>query len=153
MDEQIVLSNVVPFREIVDRTLVIERLVAEVSTAFGLLALLIAAIGLYGVLSYNIARRRREIGLRIALGAQPGTIERMFLKESLTWVALGVTIGVPLALVVTRFVSSMLFGLSARDPVSIGAALMTLMLTTVASAYLPARSAARTDPITVLREE
>jgi predicted permease len=153
VDEQIVLSNVVPFREIVDRTLVIERLVAQVSTVFGLLALLIAAIGLYGVLSYSIARRRREIGLRIAVGAQPGTIERMFLKESLTLVALGVTIGVPLALVVTRFVSSMLFGLSPRDPVSIGTALMTLMLTTVASAYLPARSAARTDPITVLREE
>ncbi len=153
VDKQIVLNNVVPFRNIVDRTLVVERLVAQLSTAFSVLALLIAAIGLYGVLAYSVARRRREIGLRIAVGAQPRTIEMMFLTESLTLVLFGVAIGIPLAIVVTRLVSSMLFGLSPQDPASIGIALAALTLVTAAAAYLPARTAARTDPLLALREE
>jgi ABC-type antimicrobial peptide transport system permease subunit len=130
-----------------------ERLVAQVSTGFGVLALLIAAVGLYAVLAYSVARRRREIGLRIAVGAQPGTIEMMFLSESLKLVAFGVAIGIPVAIVVTGFVSSMLFGLSPQDPASIGVALTALMLVAVAATYLPARRAARTDPLLALREE
>ena len=153
VDRQITLSNVVPFREIVNRTLVIERLVAQVSTGFGVLALLIAAVGLYGVLAYSVARRRREIGLRMAVGAQPGTIEMMFLSESLKLVACGVAIGIPVAIVVTRFVSSMLFGLSPQDSASIGVAVAALILVAVAATYLPARGAARTDPLLALREE
>lgn len=153
VDSRVALSNVVPFREIVNRTLVTERLVAHVSTAFGLLALLIAVVGLYGVLAYSVVRRRREIALRIAVGARPGTIERMFLTESLTLLAFGVAIGIPAAIVVTRFASSMLFGLSPMDPTSIGAALTALTITTVAAVYLPARGAARLGPIVALREE
>jgi putative ABC transport system permease protein len=153
VDPQIAVSNVVPFREIVDRTLVVERLVAQVSTAFGVLALLIAAVGLYGVLAYSVARRRREIGLRLAVGAQPGSIERMFLSESLTLVACGVALGIPAAVGVTRLASSMLFGLSPYDPVSIAMALTALTMTTAGAAYLPARRGARLDPIVVLREE
>jgi putative ABC transport system permease protein len=114
---------------------------------------LIAAVGLYGVLAYSVARRRREIGLRIAVGARPGTIERMFLRESLTLLALGVIVGLPAALVMTRFVSSMLFGLSPHDPTSIGVALTALTVATVAAAYLPARRAAGIDPVIALREE
>jgi ABC-type antimicrobial peptide transport system permease subunit len=153
VDRGIGLSNVVPFREIVNRTLVIERLVAQVSTGFGVIALLIAAVGLYGVLAYSVARRRREIGLRIAVGAQPGTIEMMFLTDSLRSVAFGVAIGIPAAIVVTRFASSMLFGLSPQDPATIGVALVALTLVAVAATYLPARTAARTDPLLALREE
>jgi predicted permease len=153
VDRQIKLSNIVPFREIVNRTLVIERLVAQVSTGFGVLALLIAAVGLYGVLAYSVARRRREVGLRIAVGAQRSTIEIMFLSESLKLVALGVAIGIPVAIVVTRFVSSMLFGLSPQDPASIGVALAALMLVAVTATYLPARGASRNDPLLALREE
>ncbi len=153
IDRRMTLSNVVPFREIVNGTLVIERLVAQVSAAFGLLALLIAAVGLYGVLAYGVARRRREIGLRMAVGARPGTIERMFLGESLTLLAAGVAIGLPLAILVTRFVSSMLFGLSPQDPVSIGVGLTALTVATVAAAYLPARRAAAIDPVVALRED
>jgi predicted permease len=153
VDPQMTLSNVVPFREIVNRTLVIERLVAQVSTAFGALALLIAGVGLYGVLAYGIARRRREIGLRIAVGARPGTVERMLLTESLTLVACGVLLGIPVSIVVTRLAASLLFGLSPFDPASIGLALTVLLVTTVAAAYLPARGAARIDPIHALREE
>jgi predicted permease len=153
IDRGISLANVVPFREIVNRTLVIERLVAQVATWFGALALLIGAVGLYGVLAFGVARRRREIGLRIALGANPGTIERLFLKESLILVAVGVALGVPLATVVTRLAASMLYGLTPRDPASIGLACLAVTLVTIAAAYVPARNAARTDPIVALREE
>ena len=153
IDKQIALTNVVPFREVVDRTLVVERLVAEVSTAFGLLALLIAAIGLYGVLAYSVARRRREIGVRIAVGARPGSIQRMFLKESLALLACGVAIGLPTGVVVTRLVSSMLFGLTPHDPLSIGMALTVLTVATLGAALVPAQRASRIDPIVALREE
>jgi predicted permease len=153
IDQRIVLTNVVPFRDIVNRTLVVERLVGQVSTAFGVLALLIAAVGLYGVLAYTVARRRREIGVRIALGAPPGAVEWMILHESLTLLACGVVIGVPLALIVTRFLSSMLFGLGPNDPGTIGAAIVILTLATTAAAYVPARQAATTSPILALREE
>ncbi len=153
LDRRIMVSNVVPFREIVNRTLVIERLMAQVSAAFGVLALMIAAVGLYGVLAYSVVRRRREIGLRIAVGAPPGAVEWMFLRESLTLLACGMAIGLPAGIVVTRFVSSMLFGLSPHDPASIGVALSVLAVATVAAAYLPARRAAGIDPILALREE
>jgi putative ABC transport system permease protein len=153
IDKEMMLNNIIPFSEMVNRTLVTERLVAQVSAAFGGFALLIAGIGLYGVLAYNVARRRREIGLRIAIGAQPGTVERMFLTESLLVVICGVTLGIPVAMLVTRLASSMLFGLSPYDPASIGIAIVALTSVALAAAYLPARSAARTDPLVVLREE
>jgi ABC-type antimicrobial peptide transport system permease subunit len=153
IDPGFVLTNVVPFSEIVDRTLVVERLVAQVSAAFSALALLIAAVGLYGILAYGVARRRREIGVRVAVGARPRTIEWMFLRESLTLVVLGVALGVPAAVAVTRFVSSMLFGLSPQDPASIGGALAVILAATMAAAYLPARRAAGVDPILALRED
>jgi predicted permease len=153
IDPGFVLTNVVPFSEIVDRTLVVERLVAQVSAAFSALALLIAAVGLYGILAYGVARRRREIGVRVAVGARPRTIEWMFLRESLTLVVLGVALGVPAAVAVTRFVSSMLFGLSPQDPASIGGALAVILAATLAAAYLPARRAAGVDPLLALRED
>jgi len=153
VDRRIALRDVVPFRDIVNRTLVVERLITHVSTAFGLLALLIAVVGLYGVLAHGIVRQGREIGLRIAVGAPPGAVEWMVLRESLALLACGVAIGLPVAIVVTRFVSSMLFGLSPQDPASIGAALAVLTVATIAAAYLPARRAARIDPIRALREE
>jgi putative ABC transport system permease protein len=153
VDPQMVLNNVVPFGEIVNRTLVVERLVAHVSTAFGALALLIAGIGLYGVLAYSVVRRRREIGLRVAVGAHPGTIERMFLRESLTLVACGAAIGIPVAIVTTRLVASLLFGLSPQDPTSIAVAVTALTMTTLAAAYLPAHRAARVQPIEALRQD
>jgi predicted permease len=153
IDKRMVLSNLVPFREVVNRTLVIERLVAQVSTAFGLLALAIAAVGLYGVLAHSVVRRRREIGLRIAIGARPLTVKWMFLRESLTLLGAGVALGLLVALLVNRFVSSMLFGLSPHDAASIGVALLVLATATVAAAYLPARRAAGIAPIVALREE
>jgi predicted permease len=153
IDSGMTVSNIVPFTEIVDRTLVTERLVAQVSTAFGAIALIIAAVGLYGVLAYAVVRRRREIGIRIAIGARPRSVEWMFLRESLGWLAIGIALGLPAALAVTRLASSMLYGLGPQDPATIAAALTVLTGATIAAAYLPARRASRVDPLVALREE
>jgi predicted permease len=153
IDRRMAIRNAVPFREIVNRTLVIERLVAHVSAAFAALALLTAAVGLYGVLAYSVVRRRREIGVRIAVGARPGAVEWMIVRESLVLLACGVALGIPASMMITRLVSSLLFGLSPRDPGSIIAALTVLTLATIAAAYVPAKRAASIDPIFALREE
>ena len=153
IDRDVRLSNVVPFEEIVNRGLLTERLVAHVSTGFGSLGLLIAAIGLYGVLAYNVTRRRREIGMRIAVGASPGTVERMFLRESFVLFGIGLAIGIPLALIVTRSISSMLYGIGPQDPAAVAAVAAVLALATAAAAVVPARRAASIDPIVALREE
>jgi predicted permease len=153
MDPDVPLSNVVPFREIVNRTMVAERLVAHVSSAFAILGLLIACIGLYGLLAYAVVRRRREIGIRIAVGASPGRVEWMMIRESLALVAAGVAIGAPGAVAITRLASSLLFGLAPGDPMTIATVTAALTMATLAAAYLPARRAATLDPVRVLREE
>ncbi len=153
LDPGMTLTNVVPFREIVNRTMVIERLVAHVSTAFAVLGLLIAGIGLYGLLAYAVVRRRREIGIRIAVGARPATVAWMMLRESLALVVAGLVLGVPAALIVTQLTASLLFGLSPGDPGVIAVATGTLALVTLAATWGPARRAASTDPIQALRED
>jgi ABC-type antimicrobial peptide transport system permease subunit len=117
------------------------------------MALTIAAAGLYGLLAYATVRRRREIAIRIALGAPPSSVERMILLESLVLLAAGFALGVPAAMLVSRFVSSMLFGLSPGDPATVAATLAILAVATIAAAYIPARKAASIDPIVALREE
>lgn len=153
LDPQIVLRNVVPFREVVNRTLVVERLVAQVSASFGALALLIAAVGLYGVVAYSVVRRRREIGVRIAVGASSSSVEWMVVRESLVLVGAGIAIGLPAAFFVTRLTSSMLFGLSPGDPTTVVATVTTLATATLAASLVPAHRAAHMDPVVVLRED
>jgi predicted permease len=153
LDPRVSVKNVAPFREVVDRVLLTERLVAQVSSVFGLLALAIAAAGLYGVLSYGVARRRREIGLRIAIGATRRSVEWLFLRESLTLLSAGLAIGVPAALMVTRLTRSMLYDLSPGDPQTLALTLAVMTVVTAAAAWVPARRAAGTDPALVLREE
>jgi predicted permease len=153
IDRRIALTNVVPFREIINRSLLVERLVAEVSAAFGALALLVAAVGLYGVLAYGVARRRREIGVRIAVGASRRTVEWMFLRESFILLAAGFALGIPAAILLIRLVSSMLYGLGPQDPATIASVLLVLIGATAAASFFPARRAAAIDPIRALREE
>jgi ABC-type antimicrobial peptide transport system permease subunit len=153
IDPQLTLTNVVPFTEIVNRSLMVERLVARVASAFALLALLIAGIGSYGVLAHSVVRRRKEIGIRIAVGAERWAVEWMILRESLGLLGIGFLLGVPVAIVVTRFVSSMLFGLKHSDPATIAVSLAILTATTVIAAYLPARQAAKVDPLEALRSD
>lgn len=139
--------------EQIDARLVRDRLTARLSTFFGLLALLLACIGLYGVLSYTVSQRTSELGIRMALGAQRGNVLWLILREALTVTIIGAAVGLATALAATKVLASMLFGLTARDPITlIGAAIILLAVATLA-ATLPAWRASRTDPMTALRYE
>ena len=153
IDRGFVLRNVVPFRQIVDRTIAVERLIAQVSTAVAGFGLLVALIGLYGVVAYAVERRRREIGVRLAIGAPPGSVMRMMLGESWALAAVGLAFGVPAVVIVLRLVGSMLFGLTPADPVTIGSVIALVVVSTTVAAYIPARRAAHIDPIVALRDE
>jgi ABC-type antimicrobial peptide transport system permease subunit len=152
-DPNLAISEVTTLGEIVDRSLGREKLLAKLAGFFGALALLLASIGLYGVIAYSVARRRNEIGLRMALGARPGTVLRMVLSESLVVVALGLAVGIPAALACGRLVSSLLYGVKAYDPLTIGGAAALLLAVALAASFLPARRAALLDPCAALREE
>jgi putative ABC transport system permease protein len=137
----------------IDESLNRERLLATLSGFFGALALLLATIGLYGVMSYNVARRRNEIGIRMALGAEQSRVLRMVLREVAILVGIGLAIGLGLAVATTRFVASFLYGVKSHDPMTLVFAAATLALVGALTGYLPARRASRLDPITALREE
>jgi predicted permease len=149
----ILLTDIATLNEQVDQSLLQEQLVATLSLFFGLLALLLACIGLYGVMSYDVARRTHEIGIRMALGASAQRVVRLVLRETLLWVALGVVIGLGAALATTRWVESLLFGLKPNDPLTIGLAALVLLAVAAVAGYLPARRAARVDPLVAVRHE
>jgi len=130
-----------------------ERLMATISGFFGLLALLLVCIGIYGIVSYGVANRIKEIGIRMALGAQGRDVLRLILREALLLVIAGVAVGLPAALGVTRLISSLLFGLTLTDPLSIGLAALVLMTVTIVASYIPARRATKVDPLIALRYE
>jgi len=130
-----------------------QRMLAQLSSLFGGLALVLAVTGLYGVMSYATSLRTNEIGIRIALGAERSTVLRMILGESLWLLAAGILAGLVLAAGTLRVLSSRLFGLSASDPLTFGAAVGVLGLAVVVAGWLPARRAARVDPLVALREE
>jgi predicted permease len=153
LDKDVPIVGVRTQTEIIDQQLSLERAFATLSTAFGALALLLACVGLYGTMSYAVARRTNEIGIRMALGAERGTVLRMVLTESCVIVAGGLAVGLPLAWALARLVKSMLFGLTPHDPRSIGAAILAVVAVTIIAGYLPARRASRVDPMVALRYE
>ena len=120
---------------------------------FGALALLLASIGLYGVMSYAVARRRTEIGIRIALGAERSRVIGMVLGDVARIVAAGITIGLIAALMLTRLASGLLFGVKPNDPLTLTISALTLITVALAAAIIPARRAANLDPMTALRED
>jgi len=130
-----------------------ERLLATLSSGFGLLALLLSCLGLYGILSYAVARRTHEIGIRMALGADRPDVLWLVLRDALRLVLLGAALGIPAALGAARLVASQLFGISAADSVSIGLATLALLAVAAVACYLPARHATRVDPLVALRCE
>jgi ABC-type antimicrobial peptide transport system permease subunit len=154
IDPNLPLRSVITMNELVEtRFLNKEKLISQLSGFFALLALSLACIGLYGVMSYNVVRRTNEIGIRMALGAQPGSVLWMVLRESVILLGAGVIIGVPLTLAAMRLIQSQLFGLSSSDPVTIGAAIFAIGLVSALAGYLPARRATKVDPMVALRYE
>ena len=137
----------------VDESLARERLLATLSGFFGALASAMAMIGLYGVMSYNIARRRNEIGIRMALGAQQSRVLRMVLQEVAILIGMGLAGGLSAAMGATRFIASFLYGTKANDPWTLALAAAVLTLVAGLAGFLPARSASRLDPMNALREE
>jgi ABC-type antimicrobial peptide transport system permease subunit len=130
-----------------------DRLITQLVSFFGALALILASIGLYGVMAHGVARRTSEIGIRMALGARGGNIAWMILRETLVLVLLGLVMGVPTALFAARFVSSQLFGLQSADPAALIGAAVVLTFVAMIAGYFPARRASRVNPLTALRYE
>jgi ABC-type antimicrobial peptide transport system permease subunit len=139
--------------EEIDRSILQERLTAMLSAFFGALALLLGAIGLYGLMAYGVTQRIPEIAIRFALGAPRSTVQWMVLRETLVLALIGVAIGVPCAVMASRFIASMLFGLSAHDPVTLAVAVTVLLAAAALAGFLPSRKAMRVDPIVALRHE
>ena len=136
-----------------DDSLAVERLAASLSAAFGTLATILAAIGLYGVMAFLVTRRTREIGIRMALGAMTGNVVWLVMREVLFLAGLGVAIGLPAAFAVTRLVGSQLYGIESYDPFTIAGATLGLLGIAAVSGYIPARRATHIDPIKALRYE
>jgi len=136
-----------------DETLLTERLIALLSAGFGLLATLLAAIGLYGVMAFVVTRRTKELGLRMALGAQPASVIWLVMREVLILLAIGLMIGVPSAIGLGRFVTSQLYGIKPGDPWIALTSVAVLMVVASLAGLIPARRASRIDPILALRYE
>ena len=137
----------------IDDTLTNQRLFAALASAFGLLALVLASIGIYGVMAYGVGRRTPEIGVRLALGAQREQVLGMILREAVALAGVGLFIGAAGALGLTRYVSSMLYGLKPSDPLTLSMAVLVMLAVALFAAWWPARRAARLDPMTALRHE
>jgi ABC-type antimicrobial peptide transport system permease subunit len=152
-DSRIPLTNIKTQEEIIDQTIGQERTFAALCTAFALLAVAIACVGLYGTMAYSVARRTNEIGLRIALGAGRKRLIWMVLREVFVMAAVGLAIGLPIALATSKFVKSFLFEIPPNDPLAISGAALVLTLAALAAGYGPAWRASRIDPWNALRHE
>jgi ABC-type antimicrobial peptide transport system permease subunit len=130
-----------------------ERIFVAMTSSFGMLALALASVGIYGVMAYSVANRTNEIGIRLALGAQPRQVLTMILREA-TWISLaGITVGLVAALLLARLVKSMLYGLQPADPISLISGAALLIAVGLAASWLPARRAASVQPVEALRHE
>jgi ABC-type antimicrobial peptide transport system permease subunit len=145
--------NVTTQVEQVEKQLTPERVFAQAYALFGALALLLAAVGLFGLMSYSVARRTNEIGIRMALGAQRQDVLRLVMGESMVLVAVGVGIGLTTAVAASRLVASLLFGLAPTDVPIMLAAMTVMVVVSAIAGYLPARRAARVDPLVALHYE
>jgi len=152
-DPRVPLAHVTTQRALVSSMFNQEEMFARLCTAFAVLALTIACVGLYGTLSYGVARRTSEIGVRIALGARRATVVWMVLREVLAMASIALAISVPVALAASKLVESFLFGMTRNDPAAFAAAAVTLTVAMLWAGYIPARSASRIDPIAALRHE
>lgn len=153
VDPRLPVKNVITLRQVLDDSLLRERLVAKLSGFFGLLALLLAAIGLYAVLSQMVSRRTKEIGIRMAIGAEQSAVLWQIMRQALGLVVAGICLALPIALAAGRLIANQLYGLPPHDPMTFAVAVAVLLGVSTVAAYLPARRAARVDPMIALREE
>ena len=153
IDPDLPLINVRTEAEQIDADTRQERLFVTLTSGFGLLALALAAVGIYGIMAYSVARRRNEIGIRMALGAQPAQMRGMILRESAWLAAAGIAAGMAAALVLTRMVQSMLYGIRADDPLTLSAGILLLLAVALAATWIPAQRAGRVQPTDALRCE
>ena len=153
MDSNVPVMQVRTLERDVNASFARERLIALLSGFFGMLALGLASVGLYGVMSYGVTQRTREVGLRMALGAQRGDVVRMIVRESLVPVLIGMAIGLGAALALTRLIAGLLFGVAPRDPASMLFAVAAMLGVALLAAAIPARRASRVEPGIALRHE
>jgi putative ABC transport system permease protein len=149
----LLLDNISTMTAVLERDVARERIIAYLASAFAFLALLLACVGLYGVLSYTVTRRTQELGVRMALGARPADLTRMVIGDGSRVVLAGIAAGIIAAAMVGRLVTSLLAGVTASDPMTFVGVALSLILVTLAASYLPARRASRIDPATALRTE
>jgi ABC-type antimicrobial peptide transport system permease subunit len=153
IDPNLPILNVSTQAEQVERRFAQERIFAQAYTWFGGLGLLLASIGLFGLMSYSVARRTNEIGIRMALGARGADVVAMVMRESLALVLVGIAIGGAAALAAWRLAASLLFGLDPSDPATLAASILVMVAVSAIAGYLPARTAAKVDPMIALRYE
>jgi len=153
VDDKLPIVGVTSFSKQLEDSLRQERLIAQLVSFFGALALLLACVGLYGVMGHAVARRTNEIGIRMALGAERSGIMWMVLRETLVLVLVGIVIGIPVALGAAQLISTQLYGLSGADPLTLTGAVALLTAVAAVSGYLPARRASQVDPMVALRYE
>jgi len=151
LNSNLPVDDVSRFSDFVSRSLVQQKLVARLAAFFGLLALMLACIGLYGVLSYSVARRRNEIGIRMALGASTFDVLKLVLRNGMRLTLIGLALGVAGAMVLTRLVATLLFGVTTTDASTFISVSLTLIAVALIACYIPARRATRVDPLTALR--
>jgi predicted permease len=153
LDSNVPMYNLRTLERQIDRSLLVERFIATLSTAFGVLATLLAVIGLYGVMAYTVSRRTREIGVRMALGAMQGDVVWLVMREVLVLVGSGVAIGLAGAWGLNRVVGTVLYGITATDPLTMAGAAAVLAAVSLLAGYVPARRATRVNPVLALRYE
>jgi ABC-type antimicrobial peptide transport system permease subunit len=153
VDPDLPLVNVRTQQQQIDAALEQERMFVTLTSGFGFLALALAAVGIYGMMAYSVANRGNEIGIRLALGAQPGQVCGMILRES-SWLAIaGISVGITAALVLTHLVKSMLYGIHPNDPATLAAGVVLLLTVSLAASWIPARRAAGVQPMNALRHD
>ena len=153
LDNNLALTNWNTITELLDQGLWAPRMGAALLTVFGGIALILAVVGVYGVLSYSVSQQTREIGIRMAMGAQTNSVLNLVVKQGMRLAILGLVSGLVLAFVAMRVMSSLLFGVSAHDPLIFGGVTLVLATAAVLACYIPARRAARVDPLVALRYE
>jgi len=153
VDPDLPIIDVRTQREQINATMQIERLFAALTVGFGVLALALACVGIYGIMAYTVAQRTNEIGIRLALGAQPGQVRQMILRETTGLASVGIVVGLAAALALSRLVGSMLYEVQPHDPATLFGAVMTLLAVALAASWIPARRAAGVQPMEALRHE